>query len=68
MKVYNVEIDMPAEGPGFLVKIDGVEFPTTCGVKVESPMLSGFPRTLVTITIPANVKIKGVAQVIEKQG
>ncbi len=65
MKTHDVEINMP-ESPGrdgFEIKIDGVVLEPTLGVLVQSPVESGLPCAVVTIKIPANVLIRGKAEV-----
>ena len=63
MKIHDVEINLAEFCPGFEIKIDGVVLEATCGVLVQSPMESGLPHTVVTIKIPANVRICGKAEV-----
>jgi len=59
-KLHEVEINFPKQvgGPSdFFIKIDGVPFEPTCGVKVESAMVNNSVYPIITISFMAkNVK------------
>lgn len=55
--VHDVEINF-TENPdkNFILKIDGKEFGSTCGVVIKSPLANEFHKTTVEIKFYANVK------------
>lgn len=59
--LHDVEINFPKQVGGtdeFFIKIDGVPFEPTCGVRIESAMLNNSVYPIVTISFMAK-SVKG---------